>query len=82
MPSITYLGIILDKDRNFYKNFEFIFLQHLLETRPSHRSLATSQTSELVGKAPKLAIQMTSLNQDMAQKFHKFRVFLIKTLNL
>ena len=27
--------------------------QHLLETRPSHRSLATSQTSELVGKAPK-----------------------------
>ena len=27
--------------------------QHLLKTRPSHRSLSTSQTSELVGKAPK-----------------------------
>ena len=25
---------------------------------------------------------MTSLNQDMAQKFHKFRVFIKKTLNL
>ena len=24
---------------------------------------------------------MTSLNQDMAQKFHKFRVFIKKTLN-
>ena len=28
-------------------------IQHHLETRPGHRSLATSQTSELVGKAPK-----------------------------
>ena len=27
--------------------------QHHLKTRPGHRSLATSQTSELVGKAPK-----------------------------
>ena len=27
--------------------------QHLLERRPGHRSLATSQTSELVSKAPK-----------------------------
>ena len=27
--------------------------QHLLKTRPSHRSLEMSQTSELVGKAPK-----------------------------
>ena len=31
----------------------FVLDQHLLKTRPSHRSLATLQTSELVGKAPK-----------------------------
>ena len=27
--------------------------QHHLETRPAHRKVATSQTSEPVGKAPK-----------------------------
>ena len=27
--------------------------QHHIETRPDHKSLATSQTSEPVGKAPK-----------------------------
>ena len=28
------------------------FLQHHLKRRPDHRKVATSQTSELVGKAP------------------------------
>ena len=42
------------KTENFIKNQgSMAFNQHLLETRPGHRSLATSQTSELVGKAPK-----------------------------
>ena len=27
--------------------------QHHLETRPAHRNVATSQTSEVVGRAPK-----------------------------
>ena len=27
--------------------------QHQLETRPAHRNVATSQTSEVVGRAPK-----------------------------
>ena len=30
-----------------------VYKQHHLETKPGHRSLATSQTSELLGKAPK-----------------------------
>ena len=38
---------------NSDKISDSMFNQHLIKTRPSHRSLATSQTSELVGKAPK-----------------------------
>ena len=47
------LKILKEMSRDCYTTKAYMFDQHLLKTRPSHRSLATSQTSELVGKAPK-----------------------------
>ena len=38
---------------DIFQKYMSQYRQHLLKTRPGHRSLATSQTSELVGKAPK-----------------------------
>ena len=32
---------------------QFDFKQHHLKTKPAHRNVATSQTSEVVGRAPK-----------------------------
>ena len=59
--------------------------------KPVHRNVATWQTSEVVGMAPKNcnSLRMQFLNDIIksrhgfktAQKFHKFRVF-FKTLNL
>ena len=46
-------AILIEKNLGVVKKFVIALNQHHLKRRPDHRKVATSQTSELVGKAPK-----------------------------
>ena len=47
------LYILILKYVSLFTPYMSQFIQHHLERRPVHRSLATSQTSEVVDRAPK-----------------------------